>query len=222
MKFSPSLTCMDALDIRNGILSIDEKADLYHVDIMDGHFVPNLAMCPSQVAAIHSISRVPIDCHLMVDRPQDYVDILIKAGATYICPHAETLGGQAFRLFSQIKEGGCKAGVVLNPETPLSAIQHYLSQIDMLTIMTVDPGFAAQPFIWEMIEKIREAKALREKYGLNFLIQSDGGCNEATYKALTEAGADAMVMGSTSLFGKSQDLSEAWDKMVQAYQKAIQ
>ncbi|MBC8570174.1 D-allulose 6-phosphate 3-epimerase [Zongyangia hominis] len=222
MKFSPSLMCMSFLDVRRGIQAMNDKADFYHIDIMDGHFVPNLAMSPAQVAEISAITDVPLDCHLMVDNPQNYIDILAKAGAGYICPQAETLSGQAFRLISRIKEAGCKVGVVINPETPLGFIQHYIHLIDKLTIMTVDPGFAGQPFIWEMIDKIKKAKKLKEEYGYSYLIEVDGACNEATYKALTQAGAEVMILGSSGLFDLDEDLTVAWEKMESAYARAIE
>lgn len=222
MKFSPSLMCMNYLDVRRSILAMNDKADFYHVDIMDGHFVPNLSMCPAQVAALRSITDVPLDCHLMVDHPEDYIDILAGAGAGYLCPHAETMSGQAFRLIAKIKDAGCKVGVVLNPETPLSAIRHYLHLIDKLTLMTVDPGFAGQPFIWEMIDKVKAARELKEKNGYKYLIEADGACNEATYKALAEAGAEVLILGSSGLFDLDEDLGAAWEKMERSYARATE
>lgn len=118
--FSPSLMCMDLLNIKEQIEIINERADFYHVDIMDGHFVKNITLSPDFVKAISPVTKLPLDCHLMVTDPDDYIDSLAAAGAAYICPHAETINSDAFRIINRIKNAGCKVGVVLNPATPLS------------------------------------------------------------------------------------------------------
>ena len=211
--FNPSLMCMDLLDIRSQTEILNERCDLYHVDIMDGHYVKNITLSPDFVKVFSTIAKKPIDCHLMVTDPDDFIETLAKAGAGYICPHAETINRDAFRILNKIESLGCKTGVVLNPATPLSYIQHYIHRIDKLTIMSVDPGFAGQPFIREMLDKIREAKALKEKYGYKYLIEVDGSCNERTFKDLYEAGTEVFIVGSSGLFSKDADLTKAWDIM---------
>lgn len=211
--FNPSLMCMDLLDIRSQTEILNERCDLYHVDIMDGHYVKNITLSPDFVKVFSTIAKKPIDCHLMVTDPDDFIETLAKAGAGYICPHAETINRDAFRILNKIESLGCKTGVVLNPATPLSYIQHYIYRIDKLTIMSVDPGFAGQPFIREMLDKIREAKALKEKYGYKYLIEVDGSCNERTFKDLYEAGTEVFIVGSSGLFSKDADLTKAWDIM---------
>ena len=121
--FNPSLMCMDLLDIKKQTEILNERCDLYHVDIMDGHFVKNITLSPDFVAAFAKIAKKPIDCHLMCEYPDDYIETLAKAGATYICPHAETINSDAFRIINKIRALGCRVGVVLNPATPLSYIQ---------------------------------------------------------------------------------------------------
>ncbi|NLP28304.1 MAG: ribulose-phosphate 3-epimerase [Clostridia bacterium] len=218
--FSPSLMCMDLLNIKEQIEIINERADFYHVDIMDGHFVKNITLSPDFVKAISPVTKLPLDCHLMVTDPDDYIDSLAAAGAAYICPHAETINSDAFRIINRIKNAGCKVGVVLNPATPLSYIKHYIHLLDKITIMTVDPGFAGQPFIREMLDKIREAKALKEENGYKYLIEVDGSCNERTFKDLYEAGTEVFIVGSSGLFNLDKDLKVAWDKMIENMEKA--
>ena len=134
--FNPSLMCMDLLDIKNQTEILNERCDLYHVDIMDGHFVKNITLSPDFVKAFSTIAKKPIDCHLMVTDPDDYIEVLAENGAGYICPHAETINTDAFRIMNKIEALGCKKGVVLNPATPLSYIREYIDRIDKLTIMT--------------------------------------------------------------------------------------
>ena len=196
--FNPSLMCMDLLDIKNQAEILNERCDLYHVDIMDGHFVKNITLSPDFVKAFSTIAKKPIDCHLMVTDPDDYIEVLAENGAGYICPHAETL----------------------NPANPLSYIREYIDRIDKLTIMTVDPGFAGQPFIKEMLGKIRETKELKEKYGYKFLIEIDGSCNQRPFKELYEAGAEVFIVGSSGLFSKDKDLKKAWDIMREEFRTA--
>jgi D-allulose-6-phosphate 3-epimerase len=212
-KFSPSLMCMDLLNIKEQVSVLNTRADFYHVDIMDGHFVKNITLSPDFVKALSSISTIPIDCHLMVTNPDDYIEPLAKAGAGYICPHAETINSDAFRIINKIKSFGCKVGVVLNPATPLSYIQHYIHLVDKITIMSVDPGFAGQPFIREMLDKIKEAKKLKEENNYSYLIEIDGSCNERTYKELSEAGVEVFILGTSGLFNLDKSLEAAWDKM---------
>lgn len=211
--FSPSLMCMDLLDIKNQVNTLNSRADFYHVDIMDGHFVKNITLSPDFVKVLSTISTIPIDCHLMVTNPDDYIESLAKAGAGYICPHAETINTDAFRIINKIRSLGCKVGVVLNPATPLSYIQHYIHLVDKITIMSVDPGFAGQPFIREMLDKIREAKRLKEENGYHYLIEIDGSCNERTYAELYNAGVEVFILGTSGLFNLDADLEKAWDKM---------
>jgi len=212
--FSPSLMCMDLLNIKEQIEIINERADFFHVDIMDGHYVKNITLSPDFVRAVKPATKLPIDCHLMVTNPEDYIDVLAKAGADYICPHGETINNKAFRIINQIKDAGKKVGIVLNPSTPLSYIQHYIHLIDKLTILTVDPGFAGQPFIREMLDKIKEAKQLKEENGYQYLIEIDGSCNVKTFKELHQAGAEVYIVGSSGLFTLDDDLRVAWDKMI--------
>lgn len=220
--FNASLMCMNTLEVKNQLEILNKKADLLHVDIMDGHFVPNLALSPDFVKAISKVAKRPIDCHLMVTNPNDYIERLAEAGATYICPHAETINTDAFRIIEKIRKNGCKVGVVLNPATPLSYIEPYIHLIDKLTIMNIDPGFAGQPFIKEILYKYVEAKKLREEKGYRYIIESDGSCNKNTFKALIRSGAECFVMGSTGLFNQDEDLNLAWEKMLNDYELSMQ
>ncbi|KGA98654.1 allulose-6-phosphate 3-epimerase [Alkalihalobacillus alcalophilus ATCC 27647 = CGMCC 1.3604] len=216
-KFSPSLMCMDLSRFKEQVEVLNDKADFYHVDIMDGHFVKNITLSPFFIQELKKITDVPIDAHLMVTNPADFVEMTIDAGADYISLHAETINGNAFRLINQIKEKGKKFGVVLNPATPLESIRHYIQHVDKLTIMTVDPGFAGQKFVEEMIGKIKEAKELKERNGYKYLITIDGSCNKNTFKKLVEAGAEVLIVGSSGLFGLDEDVNIAWDKMMDTF-----
>lgn len=211
--FSPSLMCMDLMDIKHQMEILNSRADFYHVDIMDGHFVKNITLSPDFVKAVSSVAKLPLDCHLMVTTPDDFIEPLAKAGAGYICPHAETINSDAFRMIYKIKSLGCKVGVVLNPATPIEYIRQYIHLLDKITIMSVDPGFAGQPFIREMLGKIRQAKEWKEQNGYSYLIEVDGSCNERTFKDLDEAGAEVFILGSSGLFNLDPDLAAAWDKM---------
>ena len=218
MMFSPSLMCMDLLNMKEQVEILNERADFYHVDIMDGHFVKNITLSPFFVSTLKRVSKLPIDVHLMTEYPDDYIEELAKAGSDYICPHAETINKDAFRIINKIKSFGCKAGIVLNPATSLDWIKYYIHLLDKITVMTVDPGFAGQPFIPEMLDKIRELKELKEKNGYNYLIEVDGSCNERTFDILTEAGAEVLIVGSSGLFNLDSDLPKAWDKMIEIYE----
>jgi len=218
--FSPSLMCMDLLNIKEQIKILNEKADFYHVDIMDGHFVKNITLSPDFVKAIKPACKIPMDCHLMVENPTDYIDALAEAGAEYISPHVETITSDAFRVINSIKSKGCKVGAVLNPSTSLDSIKYYAHLLDKITIMSVDPGFAGQPFIREMLDKIREAKALKEENGYKYLIEIDGSCNERTFKELWDAGVEVFIVGSSGLFNLDNDLNKAWDKMISNFENA--
>ncbi|MBQ8027222.1 MAG: ribulose-phosphate 3-epimerase [Clostridia bacterium] len=211
--FSPSLMCMDFLNIGEQINILNSRCDFYHIDIMDGHYVPNLTLSPDFVRAVSSVAKRPLDCHLMVTNPSDYIAPLKAAGASYICLQTETISANAFRLINTIKSCGCKVGAVFNPATPLSAAQYYLHLLDKITIMTVDPGFAGQTFIREMITKIEQARSLKEKNGYGYIIEIDGSCNEKTFGELYRAGAECFVVGSSGLFSLDSDLEKAWDKM---------
>lgn len=220
-KISASLMCMDFLHVEDQIKILNEKVGMFHADIMDGHYCKNITLSPDMVRAFHKVAKVPLDVHLMTTNPENWIENVADAGADIISLHAETINGQAFRLYHQIEELGCKCGVVLNPATGLSEVTQYLNRIDLLTIMTVDVGFAGQPFIEEMIQKIKDAKKLREECGYHYKIQIDGSCRKETFKPLADAGADIYIMGSSGLFGLDPDLEKACMCMEQNLKEAI-
>ena len=219
--FNPSLMCMDLLNIKEQLQILNTRADFFHVDIMDGHYVKNITLSPDFCRAIRPVCQIPLDCHLMVTTPDDFIDPLAKAGAGYICPHAETINADAFRIVNKIHSLGCKVGVVLNPATPVSYIRHYIHLLDKVTVMTVDPGFAGQPFIREMLEKISELKELKEEKGSGYLIEVDGSCNERPFGDLAKAGTEVFIVGTSGLFNLDKDLETAWDKMMDNFNKAV-
>lgn len=220
-EFAPSLMCMDFLKIQEQMEILNDWADYYHVDIMDGHFCKNITLSPDMVKVFSKIAKKPIDVHLMTTNPENWIDALAKAGAAYISPHAETINTDAFRILNHIESLGCKKGIVLNPATPLNYVKHYLNRIDMLTLMTVDVGFAGQPFIEEVLDKIREAKEWKEKYGYTYKIQIDGSCNISTFKRLSNAGAEVYVVGSSSLFGKKIGLKKSCIQLKKDFDEAV-
>lgn len=219
-KFSPSLMCMDLIELKKQIEILNNKADFYHIDIMDGHYVKNITLSPYFMEQIKGLAKVPMDVHLMVENPADFLEMVAGAGAGYITPHAETINKDAYRVISRIKDLGCKVGIALNPATPLEYIKHYIHLLDKITIMTVDAGFAGQQFIAEMLDKIRQAKEWKEKYGYTYLIEVDGSCNKNTFNALREAGTEVFIIGSSGLFGLDPDLNKAWEKMLLNFESA--
>lgn len=219
--FAISLMCMDFLDMRGQLEFFNRRADYYHVDIMDGHFAPNITLSPDIMRSIGKVAALPMDAHLMTTDPDRWIEAVAAAGASIISPHAETINAKAFRTFRRIRELGCQTGVVLNPATPLSDVACYLECIDLLTIMTVDVGYANQPFIEQMLRKIERARSLREAEGLSFRIQVDGACNASTFKRLWDAGAEVFVMGSSGLFSLDGDIHAAYDKMLGGFAQAV-
>jgi len=182
-------------------------ADYIHIDIMDGHFVPNITFGPQLVRALRPVTAVAFDTHLMIEHPEQYVAEFAKAGSNIINVHPETtyhLNG----LLHQIKDAGAKAGVALNPATPISAIEWVLGDLDRVLVMTVNPGFGGQAFLSEMLQKIHALAELRAAHGLRFEIGVDGGINADTAPLAAKAGADALIAGS-AVFRHPEGLADA-------------
>ncbi len=208
-----SIMCMDFLKLEESIKILNDQVDYFHADLMDGHYVPNLTLSPDFIAACSAVTTKPIEAHLMMTDPMSFIDSVAKAGAAIISLHADVIQPYAFRAIRAIQNLGCEAGVVLNPATPLSAAEAYLGQIKILTLMTVDAGYAGQPFVPQVLNKIAAARELKEKSGYNYIIQVDGACNKDNYLDMLSAGAEAFVMGSTGLFGLNTDLNLAVKQM---------
>ncbi|ERK05807.1 MAG: D-allulose 6-phosphate 3-epimerase [Pantoea sp.] len=219
-QISPSLMCMNLMEIKQQLAVLDTRADFLHIDIMDGHYVKNITLSPFFIEQIRPHTKVALDVHLMVEEPTDFIEVIAKAGADYICPHAETINRDAFRVINQIRSLGKKVGVVLNPATPVSYIHHYIHLLDKITVMTVDPGYAGQPFITEMVKKIEELRDLKARHGYNYLIEIDGSCNQRTYRTLLEAGAEVLIVGTSGLFNLDDNLETAWDQMMDNIEQA--
>lgn len=189
-------------------IKIVEKsgADWIHCDIMDGHFVPNITFGPMIVKTVKNITTLPVDTHLMISNPDLYLESFVKAGSDFLTVHQEAVI-HLDRTLSVIKELGCKAGVSLNPSTSVSSIIDVIDKIDLLLIMSVNPGFGGQSFIFNSLKKIRQAVDLRNQSNTNFIIEIDGGINKFTIKEALDSGCDAFVAGS-SVFG-SIDIAAA-------------
>ena len=220
-KFSPSLMCMDFTRFREQITAMNARADFYHIDIMDGSYVKNITLSPFFIENLKKITDVPIDVHLMVNHPEDIIPMCIEAGADIISFHPETANNKIFRLLNQIKDAGRRCGVVLNPATPADAIKEYAHLLDKVTVMSVDPGYAGQKFIPESLTKIKELIAMRENKGYHYLTEIDGSCNEKTFNAISRSGVDVFIVGTSGLFSLADNVSDAWDKMVDIYQREV-
>lgn len=218
--FSASLMCMDFLHVKDQIEMLNEYVEYYHIDIIDGHYSKNFSLSPDLMKAFKKVATKPMDVHLATTDPDNWIELCAKAGAEYITVHAETINKDAFRILNMIKAAGCKIGIAVNPATPLSYVEYYLNRADLLTIMTVDPGFPGQPFIPEMLMKIEEAKRIRKEKGYRYLIQVDGSVNEKTFKELHEAGADVYILGSSGLFGIHENLKIACEKAYENFERA--
>lgn len=196
MKIAPSILSADFANLGQDVKMVEELgADYIHVDVMDGHFVPNITFGPNVVAAIRPITKLPLDCHLMIEQPELYVADFANAGADIINVHVEATP-HIHRVLQLIKSLGVKAGVTINPGTPVAAIAHVLSMADLVLVMTVNPGFGGQKFIPEMMEKVAELATLRAEKGYTYEIEVDGGVTAETIGACKEAGADVFVAGS--------------------------
>ncbi|HEY2953177.1 MAG TPA: ribulose-phosphate 3-epimerase [Verrucomicrobiae bacterium] len=193
------------------------RADWLHLDIMDGHFVENISFGPEVVRKIRPLTKIVFDVHLMCSRPEILLQPFAEAGADNITVHVE-LGEQVTRLLWKIKSLGRRVGLALNPPTAIAHVLPYLDQIDLLLIMTVNPGFGGQPFIYEMIPRIQQAAAWRREKNLNYRIEVDGGINLETAVECARAGADTFVSGS-ALFRQRQ-LGRAIKKMREAVRAA--
>ena len=180
-------------------------ADWIHVDVMDGHFVPNITFGPLIVEAVRRVTRLPIDVHLMIEHPERYIQDFAKAGADWISVQVEACV-HLHRTLSLIRESNVHPGVVLNPHSPLSTIEWVLKDLDYILIMSVNPGFGGQVFIENSLEKIRNLRTMLDEQGLSPLIQIDGGVNKGTIAEIGAAGVDVFVAGS-AIFG-SPDYAE--------------
>ncbi len=202
IKIAPSILSADFAKLGEEIKDVERGgADYIHVDVMDGHFVPNITIGPLIVEAIRPVTKLPLDVHLMIENPDLYIESFANAGADFITVHVEACK-HLHRTIGLIKSLGVKAGVVLNPATPVNTIQHVIKDIDMVLLMSVNPGFGGQSFIPEVLPKIREVKAMAEQFNPMLEIEIDGGVNEETAKLCIEAGANVLVAGS-AIYNKS-------------------
>ncbi len=193
---APSILSADFRKLESEIRAVDEAgADLFHVDVMDGHFVPNITIGPMIVEAVRKATTLQLDVHLMIDNPAAFVESFAHAGADIITIHAEA-DNHLFRTVDAIRSLGKKAGVALNPSTPLTAVEYLIGEIDLLLIMTVNPGFGGQSYITAMNNKIRAARSMITDSGRSILLAVDGGIKARNARLVADHGADLLVMGT--------------------------
>lgn len=195
-KLAPSILAADYANFESELKRLEATGVEYiHIDVMDGHFVPNISFGADVVAAMRPHSKLVFDCHLMVSNPEHHIESFARAGADILTIHAEATQ-HIHGALQKIKAAGMKAGVVINPGTPIATIAHVLNLADQVLIMTVNPGFGGQAYIPEMAEKIAELAQLRDEKGLQFDIEVDGGIDNQTIHSAKEAGANVFVAGS--------------------------
>lgn len=196
LLISPSILAADFAHLADGLASLETGgADLVHVDVMDGHFVPNITIGPPVVASLRKYSRLPFDTHLMLTDPAKYVEAFAKAGTDHITFHVES-NSDVTETIKLIRSFGCSAGLTLRPGTDIDDVMRYLSLIDMVLVMTVEPGFGGQSFMPEMIDKVRAFCRELDRIGHAAYIQVDGGITDENIALVTEAGADCIVAGT--------------------------
>ncbi len=197
---APSLLACDFRHLAAEVKKAEAAgADLFHLDVMDGHFVPNLTFGPLVVAAVRQVTDLPLDVHLMIANPHRYLHDFREAGADFITVHQEAVP-HLHRVVAAAKELGARAGVALNPATPLSLLDAILAELDIVLLMSVNPGFSGQQFIPEVLRKVREARERKEARGHRYLIEIDGGMNGRTAPEAVAAGAEVIVAGN-GVFG---------------------
>ena len=214
-KIAPSILAADFANLARDIRNIEENgADFVHVDIMDGIFVPNISIGIPVVKAIRPVTSLPLDVHLMIDRPIRYVEEFVKAGADFVTIHVEADQPQnTLEALDKIHALGCKAGIVLKPKTPAEAAIPYLEKCDMVLVMTVEPGFGGQSFMADQMGKVAQLKEWMEDINPDCLIEVDGGVDSKTHVVCKEAGANVLVAGSA--YFKAEDRAE-FVKLVQS------
>ncbi|MBT2581897.1 ribulose-phosphate 3-epimerase [Planococcus sp. ISL-109] len=219
IKIAPSILAADFAKLGQEVQEVEKAgADWIHIDVMDGHFVPNITMGPIVVGALRPLTKLPLDVHLMIENPDRYIEDFAKAGADYITVHVEACP-HLHRTIQLIRSFGVKPGVVLNPHTPVETIQHVLEDIDLVLFMTVNPGFGGQKFIHSVVPKVAQLAAMVKERGLSVDIQIDGGINEETIVPCAKAGANVFVAGS-AIFSK-EDRALALQAIKQAGQGAF-
>ena len=201
VKISPSILSADFAKLGEEVAAICEAGcDLVHVDVMDGHFVPNITIGPDVVKAIKPHASKPLDVHLMIDPVDTYISAFADAGADIITFHPEA-GPHPHRTVQAIKAAGCKAGVSLNPATPVSVLDHLMGDIDLILVMSVNPGFGGQSFIESQLDKIRTLRAMITASGRDIELEVDGGVNRENAARIIEAGASMLVAGTATFKG---------------------
>lgn len=200
MLLCPSMMCADYRNLRSEVQALDAAgADVFHCDVMDGSFVPNIAMGLMDIKAVRSATNKPVDCHLMIEEPSRSINLFLDAGVDLIYIHPES-ERYCIKTLAAIRDGGAKAGIAINPDTSIASVEELLNEVDYVMVMTVNPGFAGQAFIEFTKDKIARLAALKERYG--FTLTVDGACSPERIKALSSIGADGFILGTSALFGR--------------------
>ncbi len=208
IELAPSILSADFAHLSDAVeQAAAGGASVIHVDIMDGHFVPNLTIGPPVVKSLRKATRLPLDCHLMIDNPDQYIGDFAEAGADWISVHQEACR-HLNRTLTLIKSHGCRAGVVINPATPVDTLSEVLDIVDYVLVMSVNPGFGGQKFIPETLKKIRKLAEIRAEQGYGYRIEVDGGVAMETVAEVVRAGAEVLVAGS-AVFGKGDAKANA-------------